>query len=84
MQQLLADSTRRIAGTRQIVRAAAQGRLERVFLAKDADERVREQIVAACEAADVPIEEAQSMRALGEACRIAVKTAAAGILKVQG
>lgn len=83
MRQELADPARRVAGTRQIARAAAQGRLHVVYLAKDADDKIRAQVKEACEASGVRIEEAESMAALGEACRIAVKAAAAGILKAE-
>ena len=81
MSPLLADTGRRVVGTRQIVRAAAQGKLLCVYIAEDVDDKVRKQIEDACGAAHVPIEKAASMQELGQACRIAVGAAAAGILK---
>ncbi len=70
-----------MVGTRQILRAAAQGLLDRVYLAADCEARVQRKIREVCAAADVPVEEIPTMKELGTACRIAVGCAAAGILK---
>jgi large subunit ribosomal protein L7A len=69
-----------VVGTRQIERAAAQGLLRLVYLAADAEARVKRKVLSACEAAGVPVEEVPTMKELGSACRIAVGSAAAGIL----
>ena len=69
------------AGFRQVMRAIAQGRAARIYVAQDAQESIRTQIIAAAEAAGVPVEQAESMAALGRACRISVSCAAAAVLK---
>lgn len=81
MNPLLSDAARRVVGLRQIVRAAAQGRLERVFIADDVDDKIRAQLEEACAKAGVPTERGATMAQLGTACKIAVGSAAAGILK---
>lgn len=65
------------AGLRQVQRLIAAGRAARVYLAKDADARIRQTVRAAAEAAGVPVETCESMELLGRRCRIAVPCAAA-------
>jgi len=65
------------AGMRQAQRLIAAGKARRVLLAKDADERLRQTVHAAAEAANVPVEECESMARLGRMCRIAVPCAVA-------
>ncbi len=80
MHPELADSRRRVAGARQVVRAVASGRLCVVFIAHDADERILHEVLSACEAAGISVEFFPTMAQLGKACRIEVETAAAGLL----
>lgn len=68
------------AGFRQVMRAIAQGKAARIYVAQDAQESIRAQAIAA-EAAGVPVEQAESMAVLGRACRISVSCAAAAVLK---
>lgn len=81
MNPSLSDEKCRVVGTRQIVRMAAQGRLCMVYLAQDADVRIRSAIEDACKKAHVPMESAPDMAQLGKACGIGVGAAAAGLLK---
>ena len=67
------------AGFRQVMRAIAQGKAARIYVAQDAQESIR--AIAAAEAAGVPVEQAESMAVLGRACRISVSCAAAAVLK---
>lgn len=69
------------AGFRQAMRAIAQGKAARAYVALDAQESLRAQVIAAAEAAGVPVEQAESMAILGRACRISVGCAAAAVLK---
>lgn len=81
MNLSLSDEKRRVVGTRQIVRMAGQDKLEVVYLAQDAQERIRTVIEQACGAAGVPIVAVPDMKSLGKACAISVAAAAAGLLK---
>ncbi|MBQ7455726.1 MAG: ribosomal L7Ae/L30e/S12e/Gadd45 family protein [Clostridia bacterium] len=80
MQQS-ASASGMAAGLRQTLRLIAQGRAARVFIAEDADERMRQAARQAAEAAGVPVESAESMDALRRRCRIAVPCAVAAELK---
>ena len=67
----------KIVGTRRLLRALAAGEVSEAYLAMDADLFIRE----ACEKAGVRLVEASSMKALGQACGVEVRTASAGIRK---
>ena len=43
------------AGFRQVMRAIAQGKAARIYVAQDAQESIRTQAIAAAEAAGVPV-----------------------------
>ncbi len=68
---------RLVAGTRQAQRLIAAGKAARVFIAADADERIRQTLQNAAQAAFVPVETCESMELLGRRCRIAVPCAVA-------
>lgn len=71
------QEARLVAGMRQVQRLIAAGRASRVFLAEDADPRIRQTLKALADAAGVPVEACESMELLGRRCRIAVPCAAA-------
>ena len=55
--------------------------MSEAYLAMDADLFIARQVREACEKAGVRLVEASSMKALGQACGVEVKTASAGIRK---
>ena len=65
------------AGFRQTMRAVSQGKAVRVYIAQDAQDSLRSQVLSAAQAAQVPVVQAESMIALGHMCRIGVGCAAA-------
>ena len=69
----------RVVGAKQVLRAIQAGGVQRVFIAQDADMFVTRPVFDACRAAGVEIVEVPSMKALGEACGVQVKAAAAAI-----
>lgn len=69
----------KVVGTRRLVKAIAAGQIKRAYVARDADLFIARQVTDLCEQMRVPVIEVQSMKALGEACGVDVKTAAAGI-----
>ncbi len=79
--QRLRTAEVRAVGTNQTAKAIARGRARVVYIAKDADRRVVEGVVAAAKGASLEIVEVDSMREIGRACGIAVGAAAAAILK---
>ena len=69
----------RVVGAKQVLRAIEAGGVMRVFIAQDADMFVTRPVFDACRAAGIEIVEVPSMKALGEACGVQVKAAAAAI-----
>lgn len=69
----------KVVGTRRLVRAVLAGEISEVYLAQDADLFIVRQVKDACNQAGVRIVEVDSMKQLGEACAVDVKTASAGI-----
>ncbi len=68
-------------GMRTTLRAIETGKAELVFVAQDADVFVTRRVQEACRDANVAYERVSSMKDLGDACGVSVKTACAAIVK---
>ena len=79
--ETLKQSANRVVGTKQVLRALKAGTIAKVYVANDSDTFQFQRVARAAEDAGVPAIRVESMKELGEACRVAVPTAAAGILK---
>ena len=75
------DKARKVVGLRSLMKGLANATIETAYLADDADMFLRMQVTEACEKAGVKLVVVKTMRELGEACGVEVKTAAAGIKK---
>ena len=73
-------TTEKVVGVRQIRKAFANGRVKKVFLARDADPALTEPLARECEAAAVSFDYVPTMKQLGAACEISVPAAAAAIV----
>ena len=71
----------KVVGTRRLVRAILAGEIEEAYVARGADLFIFRQVRDACNKMNVRMVEVDSMKQLGEACGIDVKTASAGIRK---
>lgn len=71
----------KVVGIKQLRRALANGNIQKVFLADDADPRLTEPLAKQCEALYIDWEMVTSMQELGKACGIDVGAAAAGVLR---
>ena len=80
MLEHLAKS-RRVIGVKQTTRAIREGKADRVFAAGDAELRLTDPVRALCREAGIPLTEVETMRALGQACGIAVGAAVAAVLR---
>ncbi|MFQ7108226.1 MAG: ribosomal L7Ae/L30e/S12e/Gadd45 family protein [Neglectibacter timonensis] len=69
----------KIVGTRRLVRAILAGEISEAYIARDADLFIVRQVKEACNQAGVRMVEVDTMKQLGEACGVDVKTASAGI-----
>ncbi|MBR4958108.1 MAG: ribosomal L7Ae/L30e/S12e/Gadd45 family protein [Phascolarctobacterium sp.] len=76
----LMQAEKRTVGVKQTEKAVAKGTALKVFVAKDADERVTEKLVELCKEKAVAWVEVETMHELGRACGIHVKAAAAAII----
>ena len=71
----------KVVGTRRLVRAVEAGEIAEAYVARDADLFILRQVRQACSDAGVRIVEVDTMKQLGEACGVEVRTASAGIRK---
>ena len=74
-------SSLKTVGIKQTRRAIREGKAARVFLASDAEERIRQPLLELCAESGVPVEPVGTMEALGEACGIDIGAAVAALLK---
>ena len=81
MEMLKAAGSRKVVGTKQVLRAIKAGTVSRVYVCTDADTFIYQQVVRAAEEARVPCVRAASMKELGMICGVNVPTAAAGLLR---
>lgn len=75
------ENAAKVAGVKQVRRALANGRIKRLYLAKDADPSLTGPLEGQAAEQGVEAVWAGTMKALGRACGIAVGTAAAATLK---
>lgn len=68
-------------GARQTARALRAGHVRRMYLARDAAPAVTGPVERLCRELSVEVEWTDTMKQLGQACGIAVGTAAAAALK---
>ncbi|MCL4494524.1 MAG: ribosomal L7Ae/L30e/S12e/Gadd45 family protein [Firmicutes bacterium] len=76
----LKNRRRRVVGVRETLKRIAHGTAIGVFVAKDADPRVVEDVVSQSKDRGVPLEYVDSMDELGRLCGIEVGAACAALL----
>ena len=81
MEMLKTAGSRKVVGTKQVLRALKAGTVSKVYVCSDADTFIYQQVVRGAEDAGVPCVRVPSMKELGMVCGVDVPTAAAGILK---
>jgi large subunit ribosomal protein L7A len=72
---------KRVVGFKQVQRFARQSMIEKVYIAKDADEAVTEKIKHVCSKHGIPYDMMHTMHQIGNACRIDVGSSCAGVLR---
>ena len=77
----LQQAEKRCVGVKQVQKAIMRGTATKVFIAKDADERITAGLVYLCEEHKIEFAKVDSMHELGRTCGIHVKAATAAILK---
>jgi large subunit ribosomal protein L7A len=71
----------RVAGLKQVMRCAREAALDKVYIAKDADEDIIEKLKAECDKHRIAYDMSLTMHQIGTACEIEVGSACAGVLK---
>ena len=74
-------SNRRVVGVRQVFRKMRSGQLQKLFLARDAEEERVKELLEEAERQNLELEWCETMEMLGRACAISRKAAAAGLLR---
>ena len=73
----------KVVGLKQTRRAILEGTAEKVFVACDAESRLRAPLLLLCESTGIQTEAHWTMKELGKACGIDVATAAAAIVAMK-
>ncbi len=71
----------KIVGMKQTIKAVEANKVQAVYVAKDADERIVSKILDACKNKGIQVYKADSMKSLGKVCGIDVGTAVAAIAR---
>ncbi len=79
MDELITNSRNKVVGTKQTIKAIENGEVQKVFIARDAEEKVIRPVVSLCEANKIELHYVESMQQLGKLCGIKVKAATAAI-----
>ncbi len=77
----LKSSKKRIIGLKQTIKAVKEGKVSTVYIAKDADESLKNSLIEVLKDKDLRVIYVNTMKELGEACGIEVKASAASLLK---
>lgn len=72
---------KKVVGTKQVKRALNSKEVEAVFIAKDAESKITDEIVEICNEKQVQVVYVDTMKELGNACGIDVNAATAALLK---
>lgn len=77
--QELKSSKKRIVGLKQTVKAIKDNKAKKVYIAKDADEYIKQSVLDVCSQSKVEIVYVDTMKELGEACGIEINASAAAL-----
>ena len=81
MPERLGKRAMRVVGARQTLRAVREQSAEVVFMAMDADMRLRQQVEREAKANQVPVQLVATMEELAALCHVDVPSAAAAVIK---
>lgn len=74
-------SDNKVVGAKQVKRALNTLDVELVYIAKDAEKKVTEEIIEFCNEKQIQIVRIESMRILGDACGININAAVAALIR---
>jgi large subunit ribosomal protein L7A len=79
LDELISNARRKVVGTKQTIKALENGEAIFVFIARDAEDKVTQPVLALCESCNIEPQYVESMAQLGKMCGIKVKAAVAAI-----
>ncbi|MBZ4688692.1 MAG: large subunit ribosomal protein [Clostridia bacterium] len=79
LQERIASASFKTVGAKQTKKAINNGKVQVVFVARDAEARVTDPLIKLCKEKGLEIVYVDTMKELGEACKIDVGAATAGI-----
>ena len=79
----LTEAKSKTVGYKQTLKKIEQGLAQRVYIAKDAEEKILRPILEMCQNQGIPVVEVETMVELGRASGIQVGSAVSAILKHQ-
>ncbi len=79
MEEMINSARHKVVGMKQTVKALEKGEAVRVFIARDAEEKVTRPVVSLCEANNLEPLYVETMHQLGRLFGIKVKAAVAAI-----
>lgn len=80
MLEKLKSAKNKVVGTKQTTKAVDKGKATLVFVADDAESRIKDPLLKKCEEKSIKVIHVTTMKKLGEACGISVGAAAAALL----
>ncbi|MGI5848640.1 MAG: ribosomal L7Ae/L30e/S12e/Gadd45 family protein [Christensenellales bacterium] len=78
----LSRPEKRVVGMKQVLKFAHSAKLDKVFIAKDADEMIISKLTHVCETNKIPYDLMYTMHQIGSACQIDVGSACAAVIKL--
>lgn len=75
------NDNNKIVGTKQVRRAINSQDVEAVYIAKDAENNIKDEIAQICSERQIQVIYVENMKKLGDACGIDVNAATAALVK---
>ncbi len=75
------NTSNKVVGAKQVKGMLNKDKVKTVYVARDAEGRVVDDIIRTCDQKQVQVIYVESMKKLGEACEIDVNAASAALLK---
>lgn len=75
------DTEKMVVGTNQVKRLLNSEKVEKVYVARDAEKRIINNIIEICNEKGIDIIYVETMKKLGQQCNIDVSAATAALLK---
>ncbi len=77
----LNEARSKTVGLKQTLKAVENGTAQMVYIAEDAEDRIKAMVLQACRDKGIETKETKKMTELGKACGIQVRAAVAAVLK---